>query len=466
MSAPLIWIGIPILSAIILFIIPRERWVSFIGALIFLGLAAAAFFLPTDTALRLLDYSLRIDSTVNLLGRQISLPPASQTILVLVFGLGAFWFFGTIATGFAHRLIPVGMVVMALFVASLAVQPFLYAALFIEIAVLIAIPALLMPGQRPGPGLTRFLIYQTLAMPFILFSGFLLSGIETSPGDVIYVTQAALMLGIGFAFLLAIFPLYTWIPMLAEETHPYVLGSLLVIFPVFSLLFGLNFLDRYSWLREAPQLPQVLRIVGLLMLVTSGVWATFQRHLGRMLAYATVTETGLALLALSLSDQAAGLQIFFYLLLPRAVVLGIWAMALSVFKEQAPSLKFVDLQGLARRFPLATAGVVITHLSVCGMPLLASFPIRQALWSKLAEESANAAFWLGLSSLGLWFGAFRTLAVLTMSPENTPWQSHETWEQRILLGLGILAIIVLGLFPQWAQPLLANLPFIFEHLGR
>jgi formate hydrogenlyase subunit 3/multisubunit Na+/H+ antiporter MnhD subunit len=462
----MIWIGIPLLSAAILFFIPRDRWVSFSAALIFLGLAAAAFLIPTDTALRFYDFSLRIDSTFSIFGRQISLPPSYQTILVLVFGMSAFWFFGTIATGHAHRLVPAGMAVISLLVASLAVQPFLYAALFLEMAVLIAVPALLLPGQRPGPGLLRFLIYQTLAMPFILFAGFLLSGIEASPGDVTLVTQSALMLGIGFSFLLAIFPLYTWLIMLAEETQPYALGSLLIVFPVFALLFGLNFIDRYSWLREAPQLSVTLRIVGLLMLVTSGLWAAFQRHLGRIMAYAIVAETGLSLLALSLADGAAGLQILFFMLLPRAVGVGVWALSLSAFKGAVPSLKYSDLRGLARRFPLATAGVVISHFSAAGMPLLASFPIRQALWEKLAIESTSAAIWLGIASLGLWIGAFRSLAVLTMASENTPWRSDETWEQRILIGLGVLTLFMLGLFPQWAQPLLTSLPGMFEHIGR
>jgi len=35
-----------------------------------------------------------------------------------------------------------------------------------------------------------------------------------------------------------------------------------------------------------------------------------------------------------------------------------------------------------------------------------------------------------------------------------------------MLGLGMIGIFVLGLFPQFVQYFLSNLPAMFEHLGR
>ncbi len=466
MTAPLIWIVFPLLVGILLLLVPHERWVAYLGTAVSAFLAALAFWLPPDTTQQIGPVSLYIASTLTLLGRQLSLTPAQQIVLVLVYGIGAFWFFGAQATGNARRVVPFGLVVTALLVASLAVRPFLYAALLIELAVMLSIPLLIQPGKAPGRGLIRFLVYQTLAMPFILFAGFLLSGADVGPGDVGLVIEAAGLLGLGFAFLLAVFPLYTWVPLLAEEASPYTVGFILILFPTFSLIFGLNFIDNYSWLRDSTQFADILQIVGLLMMVTGGVWAAFQRHLGRIFAYSVVAETGISLLAISLPDKQLGLQVFFYLLAPRAIALGVWAMSIAVFEKQIPDLKLSNLRGMARAFPVATAGLALASLGLTGLPLTASFPIRQVLWENLAALSFPSAIWFGIASLGLWLGALRSLMALISSQADAPWKSNETWDQRILIGLGLFCLFLFGLFPQWAQPLFVNLPAMFEHLGK
>jgi NADH:ubiquinone oxidoreductase subunit 2 (subunit N) len=466
MTAPVIWIALPLAVAAIVLFLPRWRWVAWSGSLSSLLFSVLALALPADTALRILGFSIRIDSTLTLFGRQVSLTPADQVVLALAYAIGAFWFFGAQASGNARSVVPSGLAIIALLVASLAVTPFLYAALFIQIALLLAVPMLALPNRPPARGLLRFLIYQTLATPFILLAGFLLSGVDAGPGDLFLLRQASIFLMIGFAFLLSIFPLYTWIPMLAEEASPYALGFVLAVLPTFGLLFGLNFIDRYSWLREAPELASVLRLVGLVMMASSGVFAAFQRHLGRMMSYAAVGETGLALVALSLADQFAGLQAVFYAIVPRALALGVWAVALSILAGQAASLRYVDLKGYLRRFPVVSAAIVLAHLSLTGVPLLAGFPVRQAIWENLASESLASAFWFGVASLGLWIGALRTLAVLSMSPAEAGWQFGESLFQRILLILGLAGLFLIGFFPYWSEPLFANLPGMFEHLGK
>ena len=141
-------------------------------------------------------------------------------------------------------------------------------------------------------------------------------------------------------------------------------------------------------------------------------------------------------------------------------------MSISIFKKQVPDLRFENLRGLARAFPVATVGLVLASLAVTGAPLMASFPVRQALWEKLAVISFPFAIWFGIANLGLWIGTLRSLATLVAAPAEVPWESREDWDQRILISLGLLALVIFGLFPQWAQPLLENLPNMFEHLGK
>ncbi|HJQ13772.1 MAG TPA: proton-conducting transporter membrane subunit [Anaerolineales bacterium] len=465
MNAPTLWIIFPIGLGILLLFINKQRFLSLVGGSIAVLLATIAQFVPIEVALRVGSFSFRIDSGLTILGRSLSIPPTEGSLLALIYGAAALWFFGAEASRTATRLVPLGFVIIALMVASIAVQPFLYAALFIEMAILIAIPMLTSIYQPPGRGVVRFLIYQTLAMPFILLAGWLLAGVEASPGDLALTAQSAAMLGMGFAFLLAIFPLYSWIPLLVEENSPYIVGFLLWILPTITIIFGAGFLDRYSWLRSSPQLVLALRYVGLLMVVTGGAFAAFQRHLGRIMAYGSIAETGFSLLTLSL-DLRLGIPILFLLIPARALGLAVWSLSLAIIKEHVETMRFGAARGILRVTPLAGAGMIVATLSAGAFPLLAGFPARLALWEGLSHESIGAALWMAVGIAGLLISAFRSLAVISMADEYTGWTPQESYTQMTMLGLGMVGLFLLGLFPQTVQFLLANLPLMFEHLGR
>jgi hypothetical protein len=53
-----------------------------------------------------------------------------------------------------------------------------------------------------------------------------------------------------------------------------------------------------------------------------------------------------------------------------------------------------------------------------------------------------------------------------MSPENTEWELRETPYQRVMIALGVAAMFVVGLLPQWAAPLLENLAGLFPQISR
>ena len=464
MNAPTIWILVPIFFGLLLLFINNQRALSILGGVFATALALIAQFVPLEEAMLVGTFSFKIDSSLSVLGRTLVILPAEGSLLALIYGATALWFFGAEASNTATRIVPIGLIITGLMVASLAVEPFLFAALFIEMAILLAIPLLTSIYSPPGKGIVRFLIYQTLAMPFILVTGWLLAGVEASPGDLALAAQSASMLGLGFAFLLAIFPLYNWVPMLMEEASPYTAGFLLWILPTITIIFGAGFLDRYSWLRSSPELITALRFTGLLMIVTGGLFAGFQRHLGRIMAYGVIAETGFSILALSL-DPKLGIPILFLLIPARALGQAVWSLSLTVIKDQVDTMRFGATRGVLRIAPIAGAGMIIATLSTGAFPLLAGFPARLALWEGLSRISLSASVWMGIGIMGLLTSAFRSLAVISMAEEFTTWERRESLSQTIMLGLGMIGLFVLGLFPQIVQYFLSELPAMFENLG-
>ena len=465
MSTPTLWIFLPILVGGTLLFFRSRKTIALSASILTLFLTLAAWLLPIDTAMTIGGISLKISSSFEIFGRHLMLTSADRSLLALIYGSSMVWF--AVAPGIRapRRFTSLGLIITAILVAALAVEPFLYAALLIEMAVLLTVPLLSVPGKKPGKGLLRFLIFQTLAMPFILFSGWLLAGIEANPGNLGLVQQAAILIGLGFAFLLAVFPFYSWIPMLIEESSVYVVGFIFWLFPTVNLFFGLGFLDHYTWLKDLPDMGSILMVVGTLMVVSGGILSAFQRQLGRIMGYAMIMETGFSILAISLMGTS-GLNLFFMLLIPRFIGLLVWAFSLSILKNHSPVLELAGIKGIARVLPFASSGLMLSLLAMAGMPLLAGFPAHQAIWENLAVHSLPVVAWVLAGGISLIFTTLRVLSVFVMAPEGTLWESHESNAQRILLALGYLVLLLLGIFPQLVTPLWANLPVIFTHLGQ
>jgi formate hydrogenlyase subunit 3/multisubunit Na+/H+ antiporter MnhD subunit len=201
------------------------------------------------------------------------------------------------------------------------------------------------------------------------------------------------------------------------------------------------------------------------MVVSGGAFAAFQRHLGRIMAYGSIVETGFSLLALSL-DSRLGIPILFLLIPARALGLAVWSLSLTVIRDHVETMRFGAARGILRVMPLAGAGLIVATLSTGAFPLLAGFPSRLALWEGLSRESIGAALWMAVGIVGLLTSGLRSLAVIAMADEYTSWQPRESATQMIMLGLGMLGLVILGLFPQTIQFFLTDLPQMFEHLGR
>jgi NADH:ubiquinone oxidoreductase subunit 2 (subunit N) len=470
MSAPFIWFVFPILFAggMLPF---RQKAVRSgavaAGAALFLGLLA--FWQPTPGATPLGSLAPSFETDLVILGQRFSLDPQTQKLVGSLYIGAGLWFLGAIAVQPGRLFNPLALGVISLLSAALMLEPFTLAVLFIELAVLLCVPILAPPETRIGKGVVRFLTFQTLGMPFILFAGWTLVGAETGPLELEVVSRSAILIGFGFAFLLAIFPFHSWVPMIARESDSFAVAFVLVMLTAFISLFGIGFFEKYAWLRTSTAVLNMMRAVAVVVVFTGGVWSLFQRHLGRLLGFAVLIEIGFLLAALSLVGNS-DLGIYFALAVPRFFAYILWGGSISLLGQRAGSLDFRNLQGVGRRFPVLTAALLLGQVSAAGFPFLGVFPVRLALFEYLAAEHPIAASWLLLGSVGLIVATIRTITVFSMAQpeEDLPGENDirplQRGFTRIFFGVCALSLLILGIFPGVLLPWVSQMLQVFPRL--
>ncbi|MHB8136606.1 MAG: proton-conducting transporter transmembrane domain-containing protein [Anaerolineaceae bacterium] len=463
MSTPVIYIAFPfLLSMVLYFLQKRTKLVNAISIAASVLLMLFAFFQIFGALWKIGPVSIEIKTSLAVFGRSFSLGNQDKYFLAFVYFFAAIWFGGVNITRISSRFIPFGFAIISILTAALAVEPFLYSAILVEIAILVSIPLLLIPGKPPGKGVLRFIVFQSLAMPLILFGGWLLGGIQASPSDTARLLQAVLFLGIGFALWLAIFPFQSWVPQLTMDIHPFISGFILGLFPIVTMLIMLDFISGLVWLRESQYLQPVLILVGTIMVGSTGIWAAIEKDGRRLLGYAVLLESGLAILAVGLQSQISVMTLFVSFL-PRMAALALMALSLSIFVNNDIFPDLDHLSGMIRKYPFASSGLIISLLSVVGFPLLGSFPVRLALLEQLAVLNPGIAIWVLLGLVAFIYSALRFLMQIS-KPDGEGWRRGESISEIIFLLIGIFVLIIIGIFPNFfnglLEPLFVNLPIL------
>jgi NADH-quinone oxidoreductase subunit N len=469
MSAPIVWIVLPGVVAVALYLLRKwTRIVRSVGILTAIILSLLAWQIPIGKAIPLIAFpllpSLTLVESLTIFGRQFILNDASRSALIIIYLGTAVWFIGASTIPMSRLFVPLGLAIAALLTAAISVEPFLYAALFIQMAVLLSVPVLSPPGLGVSRGALRFLIFQTLGMIFLVFSGWMVSDIELYPNDMVMILRTSVFLGLGFSMAMSVFPFSTWIPVVAADTPPFSTAFVFFTLPEVISLFAFNIFGQFNWLQLAPVVYSSFTIVGLIMILSAGFWSIFQNNIGRIFGYAVISEIGLILISIGQILSAVQIdptsetnlitrlplaEFFFALMLPRGLNLAIWALSLSIIKIKCKDLDMRSIRGIAYQLPIVTISLALASLSLAGLPLLAGFPVRAVLGIGIAQQSPFFAQLTFVGYFGLVIATLRSISFLVSNTGERIWQVGESRSQLLLLLLGCMFLILVGAFPQF-----------------
>jgi multicomponent Na+:H+ antiporter subunit A len=252
----------------------------------------------------------------------------------------------------------------------------------------------------------------------------------------------------GFAVKLALVPLWLWLPLVAEATPALVTGLVVAVVDVaaFGELLTLRIAEPALFAPGAPWLA-----LGVASAVLGALLGMAQRELKRLLAFSTIQDMGLLVVAAALAGEhgVAG----------AALGAGVHAVGkallfASVAAPEAEGAPLLDARGLAVRHPVAAAGFLVGALSVLGVPPTVGFSAHWRVFSALAGSPALLAVLSGAAMLSVAVYA-RAVALFWWGPESgaaPPAARPARPYHRPLLSAAVLllsaALLAAGLWPR------------------
>lgn len=270
-----------------------------------------------------------------------------------------------------------------------------------------------------------------------------------------------LMLFIGFAIKVPLFPFHTWLPLAHVEAPT----AVSVILAGVLLKMGAYGLLRISF----PLLPDVTRdfavwlaVLGVINIIYGALCAMAQTDLKRLIAYSSISHMGFVILGMASLTQegmnGAVLQMFNH-----GIIAAMLFLLVGVLYDRAHHRDIDGFGGLGERVPVYAGFTAFAFFAALGLPGLSSF-ISEIL-CLLGSFKSDVSGWFKpltvVATLGIILGAgylLWTLQRIFFGPLNKKYASLTDMTGREIFTLAPLAAIVLllGVYPSLALDFISH----------
>ena len=321
----------------------------------------------------------------------------------------------------------------------------------------------------------KYFLFGGMATAFLLFGFSLIYGVtgelDVSRIAVVLAHQgispllaiALVMVLVAFGFKAAAAPFHLWAPD-AYEGAPTASAALIASA---SKLAGFTLFLRLLWPGLGALAGDVsvsgnhggwLIVVALLAgasLLLGNLVALAQTNIRRLLAYSAIAHTGAMLLGVigAAPDASGPGPLFFYVATYGVATAGAFGV-IAVLERNGGCQKITDLAGLSRRSPLLAGALGVFILSLAGIPPLAGFFGKFAVFASALKLGglAGPAGWLTvlailLSAVALYYYLLVLKQALVAAPTAEAGRIKVPVVPALTLVAAAALIVFLGLFP-------------------
>jgi NADH-quinone oxidoreductase subunit N len=239
----------------------------------------------------------------------------------------------------------------------------------------------------------------------------LLDSMAAGDVPVVALVASMLLVFVGFAFKISSVPLHFWAPDVYEGAPTPVTGFLstaskaagfavltrvfFTIFPEFVLHWG-----------------ALLTALAIATMTLGNLLALAQKNIKRMLAYSSIAHAGYALIGVVSMSELGITSLVYYLIAYVVTNLAAFGVV-SVYSRAIGSDEIKDYAGMSRRAPGLALVMLVSFLSLAGMPPLAGFMAKFLVFS--AAVNANMVWLAVIGVLNSIIGLYYYLTVLKVA---------------------------------------------------
>ncbi|MEA2641667.1 MAG: NADH-quinone oxidoreductase subunit [Chloroflexota bacterium] len=313
-------------------------------------------------------------------------------------------------------------------------------------------------GARREYAAMKFILYTVAGSAFMLLGIFILY--LASPAHTFDMLQLGsqrlapavqsliwILLFIGFAVKVPIFPLHTWLP----DAHTEAPTAISVLLAGVLLKMGAYGILRanFTLLPDAThQFALLLGILAVINIVYGALVAMVQGDLKRVIANSSISHMGYVLLGAS-SLTAIGIQGAVFQMFTHGTITGLLFIMVGLIYDRTHTRAIADLGGLAARMPKIAAIFIVAALASLGLPGLSGFV------SEFLVFLGSFPVWgvqtiLGVFTIVLTAGYMLWVVERVLfGPERPEWAhlGDATGREMFAVGVLVAVIVLIGVFP-------------------
>ncbi len=251
----------------------------------------------------------------------------------------------------------------------------------------------------------------------------------------------------GFAFKIAIVPFHMWAPDIYEGAPTSITVFLAVASKVAGLavllrlfMTGMSSISAY-WI-------ELIIVLSVITLVLGNLVAIPQTNIKRLLAYSSISQAGYFLLGIIANSSLGVASIMLYSLFYLFANMGAFGVVIAVSKATG-SDEIKDYAYLSKRSPFLAAVMLISLLSLAGIPPLAGFIGKFYLFLSIIEKGQ---IWLAFLSLGMSvvsvYYYLKVVKVMYFGESSDKLEPISvSISTKLALTISMIALVIFGIYP-------------------